>query len=193
MLRGHRKGDSRTSPSRPRNNRMATSLSAASCGGHVTQAAPRTGGGRVAWLSPYETVVDSSGCDAGAAHPHTHPYPPSLAQIDARAGRARSGFGKARVGQRRRSPQACTGRQRCEGRRRRATLRRLGAQGIFMRTEAGTLPLSVLTSPWRSTCRLGEAARHRACIQFALASRSFFKIMFPSYPPTPRSQSGMRG
>ena len=55
-----------------------------------------------------------------------------------------------------------------------------------MRTaDAGTVPLSVLTSPWRSTCRLGEAARHRACIQFALASRSFSKIMFPSYPPTP--------
>ena len=119
-----------------------------------------------------------------AAHPHTHPDPPSLAQIDARAGRARSGFGKARVGQRRRSPQACTGRQRCEGRRRRATLRRLGAQGMFMRTAACARCRCACSSPWRSTCRLGEAARHRACITSRLHRAAFPKITFPTYPPT---------
>ena len=95
--------------------------------------APRTDGGRVVRLSPYETVVDGSVFEAGAAaQPHT-PSPAILAQIDARAGRARSGVGQARIGQRRRSPQACTGRP-SEGRPCGATLRRLGAQGMFMRT-----------------------------------------------------------
>ena len=169
-------------------------LSAASCGGQVTQPAPRTRGGRVAWLSPYETVVDGSGCDAGAAHPHTHPYPPSLVQIDARAGRARSGFGQARIGQRRRSPQACTGRQRCEGRRCRATLRRLGAQGMFMRTAAMRARCHCPCSPHPGGARAALVKLRGTGPAFSsrLHRAAFRKSCSLVIPLPPRSQSYAR-